>query len=224
MTRQPPQITASRVPIANSWEDASRHLDMLAGTVLADIVPLLNTPGGAPHAVAREVFCYVDFLGALYVGTTGGVPTGPDGLAQVGYRFPKYLEDIMGLVYTGYKDMAKTLYQMYRNGTVHQFDPKTLKNQAGELLSWMEYRGQRTEPDLLPFPVQHLKKTQHPNRFVAGGNIPLYALPVSTVCLIQDLLASIELFKSGLGNLQQRIAKWNETAVLLNTPTQFEFP
>ena len=218
-----PQITVKRLPIVNRWDEAKLHLDMIAGTVLADLAPLLQTAGGAPHTIAREVFCYVDYLGALYVGTSG-MPLGPDGLAQVKARFTKYLEDIMGLVDTGYKHMAETLYQMYRNGTVHQFDPKALNNKAGELLSWMAYRGQRTEPDLFPFPIQHLQKTQHPQRLVAGGNIPLYVLPVSTACLIEDLLASIELFKLGLGNLQQSIAKWNETAALLNTPAQFEFP
>ena len=219
-----PSINLRRIPGITNWDEAKPHLDMLAGTVINDIAPLLQTTGGAPHTVSREVFCYVDYLGALYVGT-GGVPIDrTSGLAQVGYRFTRYLEDVMSLVDPAYATMAKTLYEMFRSGTVHEFDPKTLKNNVGVFLSWMEYSGQRYEPKLFPFPVQHLKITQHPDRFVSGGSLPLYALPVSTILLIQDLLASFEHFKSGLGNPLERMNRWNEAAKVLNKPKSFEFP
>jgi hypothetical protein len=67
------------VPRIKSWIETSTYLDMLAQTVINDVAPLLNTPGGAPHAIAREVFCYVDYLGALYAGK------GPSETAEKGY-------------------------------------------------------------------------------------------------------------------------------------------
>lgn len=203
-----------------TWAEASPYLDMLASTVTNDVTPLLNTQGGAPHTVSREVCSYADYLGALFVGTPAGM-TGQDGLAQVGIRFKRYLREVMGLVDPAYHGAAEVMYQMYRNGPAHEFDPKVLENKKGQWLAWLEYRGARRdnlEIEGYSVAVQHLKPLHLPSRLANS-----FHLPVSTLCLIQDLLGSIEYFKTVIGTESERVNAWNEAAAALDRPKQFEF-
>lgn len=55
--------------IIGAWEEARPDLDDIAGAIIRDLLPLLNTPGGAPHTISREFSCYVDYLGTLFCGT-----------------------------------------------------------------------------------------------------------------------------------------------------------
>jgi hypothetical protein len=54
--------------IIREWTEATVYLTELRDTVRADVRPLLATPGYAPFAISREVFCLVDHLGHLYTG------------------------------------------------------------------------------------------------------------------------------------------------------------
>jgi len=206
-----------KVPKIKGWNEASPYLDMLAQTIINDICPLLNTRGGAPFSVSRQVFSYVDYLGTLYLGTSK-TKTGCAVLAQVGTRFRRYLEDVMALTDTAYRRQAHVIYHMYRNGPVHEFDPKELKNESELTLSWLAYPGQRADTIReWDMPVRHLHPSQYPKQK------DLYYLPVSTICLVQDLLNSIEYFKGGLEEPCRLIKPWNEAAELLNEPTKYNF-
>jgi hypothetical protein len=104
-------------------------------TFIADVQPLLALPGAAPFAINREVFCYIDHLGHLYSGKVGE--------RQVGARFQDYLKEVMCKIDPNYGQRATVIYQMYRNGPVHEFAPKVLKNNKGQLLEWFCYTGGR---------------------------------------------------------------------------------
>ena len=101
------------VPIISQWPDALPYLSNLAATVNGDIRPLLGTSGGAPFAVSREVLSYVDHLGHLY-----------SGKSAVGDRTVQYLSNVMSLTDQNYLKRAREIYQMYRCGPVHEFEPK----------------------------------------------------------------------------------------------------
>jgi len=122
------------VPIIRDWKETKPYLDMLAQTVINDLCPLLKTPGGAPHTISREVCCYIDYLGALYLGTSR-TKLGPDGLPNVGSRFTAYLREVMVRINPDYGRHAKLIYRIYRNGPVHNFDPQVLKKQPRTNLS-----------------------------------------------------------------------------------------
>lgn len=207
-----------KVPVVKSWDQAGPYLDMLAQTVINDVSPLLKTTGGAPHAIAREVFSYVDYLGALYVGKDN-VQRGPDGLAVVVVRFTRYLQEVMALADSNYGGQAEVIYQMYRCGPVHEFDPKVLRNNKKQILAWFSYRGPRqaTYKEWNNKPVHHLQPVQAPH------DRALFYLPVSTICLVQDLLNSVERFKQGVGATAQRSRCWNQAARILNQPKEFNF-
>ena len=214
-----------KIPTINSWGKAKCYLEMLAQTVKDDIHPLLATKGGAPHTISREVFSYVDYLGALYVGTSNVKCDGRDGLAVVGIRFKRYLDEVMCKSDTGYKQYSEVVYQMYRNGPVHNFEPKNLTNRKKQVLKWMEYQGLRKANKLtikigdkeFTIKVEHLLPCKAPDRQ------KVYYLPVSTNCLIEDLLHSIEDFKSGLGKPGECMTHWNETARILNRLKEVDF-
>lgn len=210
-----------KLSVVESWDEARSYLEMLAQTIKDDLCPLLRTKGGAPHTISREVFSYVDYLGALYVGTSGVECNKWDGLARVGIRFKRYLEEVMSKCDEGYKGYSEVIYQMYRNGPIHNFEPRNLRN-GNKLLIWAEYQGSR-KGGKLPVDkgraiiVDHLVPCKLPN----GRNT--YCLPVSANFLIDDLLNSIHIFKNGLGNPDERVNRWNETAKILSKPKECNF-
>ena len=62
-------------------------------------------------SIPRQVFCYVDYLGFVAFG--GDSTTRAVGFIEK--YFPK-----------NYKDFAELLYSMWRHGTVHEYEPKSL--------------------------------------------------------------------------------------------------
>lgn len=197
----------AQVRIIETWQEAVVYLQGLKGTVAADIRPLVELPGHAPFAVCREVFSYVDHLGHLY-----------SGRAQVGDRFREYLKQIMGKIDPNYTRRAGEIYQMFRCGPVHEFEPKVLEKKTGELLLWFCYAGLRL--DSFDFEGQHLSVTHLEP--VASSVSQRFWLPVSTRCLIDDLMSSIEVFERA-GPENERVTAWNRAARELSLPEPYEF-
>lgn len=67
------------------------------------------------HSIPREVFCYIDYLGILL--------EGPPASSKKAITF---IEKYMAKADTKYKQYGKILYEMWRHGTVHEFDPKVI--------------------------------------------------------------------------------------------------
>jgi hypothetical protein len=194
-----------------TWRDASIYFENLKKTVLGDIWPLLNVSGATPFAICREVLCYVDHLGHLY--------SGKNGPRQVGARFKDYLRQVMREIDPYYCKRAGEIYQMYRNGPVHQYAPKVLKNKNGLRLVWHCYNGRRSDNiEILGrnLRVTHLELVEHPRLDKT------FCLPVSTVCLIMALVRSIDIFQRD-GSENKRLTNWNRAACKLNSPECFEF-
>jgi len=197
----------ARVPKIKKWNEANDYLLNLRQTIVGDILPLLNTGGAAPFAISREIMSYIDHLGHLYSGK------GP-----VGDRSRKFLKEIMSKIDQNYSKRAKEIYKMYRCGTVHEFEPQTLKNNKGNLLSWLCYKGERIDKITISdkvFEVQHLQSRN-------SDNDNLFWLPISTKCLIQDTIESINIFiKSGPED--ERVTLWNITSDELSKPVLLDF-
>ena len=199
--------TLAQVPKITDWQQANKYLQNLRKTINNDVLPLLDTVGFAPFAINREVMSYIDHLGHLY-----------SGKGQVGDRSKKYVKDIMSRIDSNYARRADEIYQMYRCGTVHEFEPKVLKNNKGYLLSWFCYKGERIENlnvDGKTINVVHLEP-------VSSNSKNGYWLPISTKCLIQDLKESINIFIK-IGPEHERITSWNRAARELSEPVPFDF-
>lgn len=197
----------AQVTTITTWQGARTYLQMLKTTVAADIRPLLDLPGHAPFAICREVLSYIDHLGHLY-----------SGRGQVGDRSREFMKQIMAKIDPNYGKRAAELYQMFRCGPVHEFEPKVLENKKGELLMWLCYAGPRTDSCEIEgqrTSVVHLV----PVGSIASNR---FWLPVSTRCLINDVMCSMEVFEKA-GPENERITAWNRAARELVTPEPHDF-
>jgi hypothetical protein len=180
---------------------------MLKDTVVSDIRPLLDVTGNAPFAICRETLSYIDHLGHLYTGRN-----------KVEERSCTFMREVMAKVDSNYVKRAAELYRMFRCGPVHEFEPKVLENKRGELLLWFCYLGPRTDIQKVGennISITHLEP-------VASATVDKFFLPVSTKCLIEDLICSIEYFKMARPE-NERVTAWNRAARDLAVPQQYEF-
>ena len=156
--------------IAQSWEN--------------DIAPILSGRGGF-FILPREFFCYCDFLGSFYVGLHGRNARTGTGARRAAER---YLDEILGEIDEGYRDNRSLLYQMYRHGTVHAYQPKTLENPTdGRIISWLPYRGAR---DQWQYVEHEAVEVRHLLPITLDETV--YRMPVSIDCLYWDMLESIK--------------------------------
>jgi hypothetical protein len=195
------------VPTIAAWTDARPYLQTLRRSVDADVAPLLDTAGAAPFAINREVLSYVDHLGNLYTGKP-----------QVGQRSRDYLTDVMSRVDPRYATRAGEIYEMYRCGSVHEFAPKVLINSKGQSLGWLCYKG----PRIAQIQVEAREVTATHLEPLPSAQTGRFWLPVSTVCLIDDLKASIDHFAAA-GPEADRVAAWNRAGQQLAVPVRNEF-
>lgn len=200
------------------WSESAEHLDMLIDTVRSDLFPLRRkdqggcTEGGAPHTISREFSCYVDYLGALYTGWAEWKKSGE--------RFAAYLREVLGQVNPGYGQHAGLIREMYRNGPVHEFDPKVVFNRNGDQCGWLVSVGH--SPGFHDFGGSQKVQICHLEVGLRPDRRDVYYLPIFTSQLLDDLIASIELFKGGLGNPAARVPCWNRAVGLLNCPARFD--
>jgi hypothetical protein len=154
----------AQVPMIGHWQEARPYLVNQRGVVERDLRRLLADQG-APFAICREVVSSIDHLGHLYTGSP-----------QCGNRFRAFKEQVLGEVDPNYRRRAGEVYQMYRCGTVHEFDPKVLETRRGQTLAWLCYQGNRVWQKIEPtgmgqLTVTHLEPVVH----VAGRS---FVLPV----------------------------------------------
>ncbi len=198
----------AQVPTISNWQEVRPYLDNQRAVVEGDLRPLL-ADHGAPFAICREVVSSIDHLGHLYTGSS-----------QCGVRFRAFMENVLGDVDPNYRRRAGEVYQMYRCGTVHEFEPKVLENRRGQTLAWLCYRGNRVGEQIRmewcgEITVTHLE----PVAYVAGRT---FGLPVSTICLLDDLVAAIDRFIVA-GPEDERVTAWNRAARELIAPEPFDF-
>lgn len=169
-----------------SLDDVLIYLNAdLEATVQNDIYPVIQADKqeGGYFAVPRLVFCYIDYLGALYSGYSG------KGDIATTCKAKNYLMNIMSMVDTQYGRQADTLIDVYRHGTVHLFAPLSLKQKTSNReLTWYVYKGTRHQ--LKGLGAHQAQWLRHLEVYNAGENIDV--LPISINCLYDDLRQSID--------------------------------
>lgn len=159
--------------------------DLKTSTV-DDIEPCLYGKGGY-FGVPRLVLSYVDYLGALFHGYKHQEKNKRKIFAKHSYakRFLKY---VFGLIDANYCSYGDLLWEIYRNGTIHLYEPLTLQN-SDQKITWVTYKGHR-EKEFLSSPysveVTHLVPQYFRNR--------IWIQPISISCLYEDLKSAIDLF------------------------------
>jgi len=132
--------------------------DDLKKSAINDVKPCLNLnhEEGGYFGIPRLVLSYVDYLGALYNGYDGKIDkkTGRRIFAAVKYA-KSFLNNIFGQIDPNYIKYGALLWEIYRNGTIHLYSPKILKDKnSNRAISWIAHKLDRTTQLGPPFKFQ----------------------------------------------------------------------
>ncbi len=97
---------------------------------------------GGYFVCTRQTLCMVDFLGVVYWGHPKAKYEKGKNLARE-EKALKFITTFFKPKLTYGNDKSKILYNMYRHGLVHLYQPKFLKLSNGSILKWFFYRGNR---------------------------------------------------------------------------------
>jgi hypothetical protein len=160
----------------------------LKKSVENDIKPCLNPciKEGGYFAVPRLVLSYVDYLGVLYHGYDGRKDRSNRRILSQGMYAKEFLKDIFGCIDSNYKLYGELLWEIYRNGTIHLYSPKVLKDKkSNRTIGWLVYKG----PRIAVFSPDESVLTHLVPRSLGSS---LWEQPISIICLYGDLVFAIE--------------------------------
>ncbi len=172
---------------------------------------------GGYFVVVRQVLCMVDFLGASYAGyPLSERKSDPDGRKiATSAKAKKFILTFFEPKTTYQTDVVTKLYDMYRNGLVHLYQPKILKLNSRDKLLWFFYKGKSkrsritmdTPKGQIVFrDVNHLK-------IIRRDSKPhLYYLAVCLDSLYADFEAAVIRYRDKLATTKSLRTRWN-TAV-----------
>jgi hypothetical protein len=138
------------------------------------------------HSIPRQIFCYIDYLGSIVYGknnTRNAVEY------MNSYFEPKDKSD--------YKKVSSVLVEMWRHGTVHEYDPKVLTN-GNVQLGW-----------LTNISNEEHNTRGHLKTFKSKDDDKKLSLKININRLTDDLLSSIDKLITELtrNNEKKRIAQ-----------------
>ena len=184
-------------------------------SVVNDVGPCVqpNRMAGGYFAVPRLVLGYVDFLGALYHGYLGRKKGNRRVFADQTYA-KAFLRDVFGLVDVQYNAHGELLWEIYRNGTVHLYQPLALEN-ANRVINWSLYKGPKSSNVFVQGVgigkfVTHLEPT-----WIAMNH---WIQPVSITCLYDDLLQAIDTYIGLISRNRSLLARFRQVADALQVP------
>lgn len=185
----------------------------LAVSVVNDVGPCLNLgkPEGGYFGVPRLVLGYVDYLGALHNGYKGKTDRRGRRIFTDGRYAKKFLEDIFGTIDPNYKKYGALLWEIYRNGTTHLYEPLKLQN-AGRTIGWFCHKGDRIGQPYSATPIPHLVP------FAVAHTPNWWMQPISIACLYDDLQAAIKAYASKILADPALQTNFRETADGLQIP------
>jgi hypothetical protein len=206
-------------------DEAKEYLrDNLKSSITNDIYPIIqpDREEGGYFGVSRLVLCYVDFLGALYGGYQGErhrpnkrFPRGSKKIATSDKAL-KFIRTILGSIDSHYQHNADLLYEMHRHGTVHLYAPKFFQRaNDGRKLYWFVYKGKREERVPVgrgTLRVRHMEPVPRDEKSDW--------LPVSIICLYDDLNAAIDEFCARLDSDADLLRRCNQAARALSEPEE----
>lgn len=188
--------------------------------IFLEVAPILyiGQEAGGYFGVTRQVLCYVDFLGATYCGFNRR----KDRDISMSWKAEKFIHDILGLIDRRYKKNGNKLYEMYRHGLVHLYQPKSLiqVRRQKRKLSWLVYKGGRDwhDEEINDSRRKFKVKVRHMEIIIDPRNTKKDLLAISITCLYKDLLTAIDLYSKRIE--QDKTKKllnnwWNTTKGVL---------
>ena len=172
---------------------------------------------GGYFAVTRQIFCVVDFLGAVYT----GYPLSERKRDKEGKKIAtsdKAIEFIIKFfmpreIYN--KDVVTKLYCMYRHGLVHLYQPRILKLSTRKRLAWFFYRGKRHMDEIkigTDKGGRVFKNINHLQILFSESDKNHNHLVISIDCLYKDFEEAVKRYRDKLVNTKYLQRNWR-TAV-----------
>lgn len=124
---------------------------------------------GGFHSVPREVFCYIDYIAAIRYSKNSST------------NAIRFIETYLGRKNVRYKHYGKLLYEMWRHGTVHEFDPKRLKHSSKKhSIGWQTNNNSRKQ-----------ERACHLECFKVFGESDKFLLNINLFELADDFASSV---------------------------------
>lgn len=123
----------------NEQKSVLGHLIDILGSIDTDLILPLKAHEkenrGGFLSISRQVFCYIDYLGALASDGKNSSENAVD-----------YMEKYLTKANRGYSGKSNLMYRIWRHGTVHEYDPKVFKSSAKQFrLGWGANNSSRRE-------------------------------------------------------------------------------
>lgn len=178
---------------------------------------------GGYFVVVRQIFCILDFLGAVY----SGYPLSERKKDKDAVRIStssktiRFIEDFFTPKDTYDHYSIKIIHFMYRNGLVHLYQPKCVKLRGNKEIKWFIYRGKRQLSELrvnsdfgmLVFKnVSHMKLLSHPQ-----DKHKIY-LPICIDSLYEDFENAIKLYCDRLLKTKCLQGNWRTAVNAISRP------
>lgn len=177
---------------------------------------------GGYFVTIRQIMCMVDFLGAVYC----GYPKKESIVDKRGQKIAsakkaiKFITDFFEPKITYHDYIVKKLYDMYRNGLVHLYQPKILKFCGGKL-QWFCYKGSR-HINKISMDTNNGKvifnKVNHLQIMSSSPQSGNYYLPISIYCLYDDFEKAVISYRDKLARSKKLQLNWRTTVNAICNP------
>lgn len=171
---------------------------------------------GGYFVTVRQIFCMVDFLGAVFSGYHLAERK-RDRKGQriaTSHKAVKFVTTFFSPKSEYTLNTVTRLYDMYRNGLVHLYQPKILKLNYNARLQWFFYKGNRHK-DKIEVDSDRGKITfRNINHLQIISNDPKrkkYYLPISIDCLYDDFEAAVQRYRDKLNTTKYLQRSWRTT-------------
>lgn len=180
---------------------------------------------GGYFVVTRQTLCMVDFLGAVYSGYTKTEKSRDkkDGRERIATtsKAKKFIAKFFKPTSTYNSVAIGYLYDIYRHGLVHLYQPRVLRYNSKRALQWFFYRGNKRLYKSMSIDtpqgkkifknVAHLQVLKNPT-------LKHYYFPIGIDCLYEDFVSAVECYKDKLRDTKSLQRKWRTTVNAICKP------
>lgn len=175
---------------------------------------------GGYFVVTRQIFCMVDFLGAVYSGyhrkeEIRDKQNNKEKIATT-YKAKDFMSEFFKPRKYYTEEARNRLYAIYRHGLVHLYQPRVLKYNSRRALQWFFYRGKKRFYKRMSVDTPQGKKifynVDHLQILFKSLNKKYYYFPIGIDCLYEDFIHSVKLYKRQLRITESLQTNWR-TAV-----------
>lgn len=180
---------------------------------------------GGYFVVTRQILCMIDFLGAVYSGYSKAEKDRDrsDGQERISKtnKAKKFIATFFKPRNVYHAAAIGQLYDIYRHGLVHLYQPRVLKYNSKKALQWFFYRGQKRFYKRMSIDAPQGKKIFKNVGYLQvlkNSNLKYYYFPIGIDCLYEDFVSAVELYRDKLGKTESLQRRWRTTVNAICKP------